>query len=119
MFIWMEEYLKHSALNFGQVLHGLRFFLSHPTADRLAPRGTFRHAVHSLRIRSARLGNDLFFALIPPHWHHTRAELEGMSRTPLKRWLEYGYRPWRFTEAGELREDLPNVDKRWDPRCDD
>src|ERR1700750_2881451 len=110
MFRFLQEYLKHSALNLGQALHGLRYIASHPDIDGVAPRGSSRHLLLSLRLRSARVGNDLFFALIPPHWHHTPQELEAMTRTRTTRWFQYGYRAWRFTQTGEPRDDLTGVD---------
>lgn len=119
MFEWMEEYSKHAALNFGQALQGLRYFLTHPDIDRIAERGTVRHAWLSLNLRSRRVANDLFFAILPPHWHHTKEELAGMRATSFRRWFQYGYCAWRFTETGSLRENLDGVDRRWDPRCDD
>lgn len=119
MFGLIEEYAKHAALNFGQALQGLRYLLTHPAADRAAARGTVRHAWLSLKIRSRLIANDLVFAALPPHWHHTRSELAGMRSVPIGRWFQYGYCAWRFTETGSLREDLSGVDRRWDPRCDD
>jgi hypothetical protein len=116
---FVEEYAKHTALNLGQALQGIRYFYSHPDVDRRAERGTWRHAVLSARLRGKRVVNDLFFASIPPHWHHSKDELEQMTTVPFGRWFQYGYCAWRFTETGELRQDLPaDVDKRWDPRCE-
>ena len=117
MLNWVEEYLKHFALNLGQALQGVRYLWSHPDIDGIAPRGQLRHALLSCRLRTRRIANDLFFALIPPHWHHTREELSGMCRTPFLRWFQYGYCAWRFTDNGTPRDDLTGVDRRWDPRC--
>lgn len=117
MLDFFEEYLKHFALNMGQALQGVRYVWTHPDIDELAPPGHLRHALLSLRLRSKRIFNDLFFALIPPHWHHSKEELAGMRLTPVTRWFQYGYCAWRFTEDGALREDLASVDRRWDPRC--
>jgi hypothetical protein len=117
MMRFLEEYIKHSALNLGQTLQGIRFFFSHPDIDRAAPRGSLKHAALSARLRLKRILNDLFFALIPPHWHHTKEELGSMTKTPILRWFQYGYCAWRFEESGELKRDLTGVDKRWDPRC--
>ena len=115
---FLEEYLKHFALNFGQALQGLRYIASHPDIDRLSPRGSPRHVVLSLGLRSRRVANDLFFAMLPPRWHHTPQELESMTTIPLLRWFQYGYCAWRFTETGEPKVDLSRVDRRWDPRCE-
>lgn len=117
MYRWFEEYLKHCALNLGQALQGFRYFYSHPDMDSVAPRGSIAHIALSIQIRSKRVANDLFFALIPPHWHHTPQELSAMCRVSLVRWFQYGYCAWRFTETGELRADLSKADRRWDPRC--
>lgn len=119
MLEWIEEYAKHAALNFGQALQGLRYLWTHPVADRAAERGSFRHAWLSLKLRSRLVCNDLFFAIIPPHWHHTKKELADMRAVSFTRWFQYGYCAWRFTETGSLRDDLSGVDRRWDPRCDD
>jgi hypothetical protein len=114
----LEEYWKHSVLNFAQALHGIRHLFSHPDFDAVAPRGSWRHARLSAGLRSKRLVNDFFFALIPPHWHHTREELAGMAKVPAIRWFQYGYSVWRFNEDGSFH-DYGNAlpDKRWDPRC--
>jgi hypothetical protein len=115
---FFEEYAKHCVLNLGQALQGVRYLHSHPDIDEIAPRGTLRHIGISLRFRSKRVANDLFFAAIPPHWHHTRGELEAMTPISVARWFSYGYCAWRFTESGEPKPELPpDIDKRWDPRC--
>ncbi len=114
---FLEEYAKHAALNFGQAMQGLRYFFSHPDIDRAAPRGTLRHAAASAALRAKRVANDLYFAAIPPHWHHTREELQSMTRVSMRRWYQYGYCAWRFTENGDVKHDLAGVDRRWDPRC--
>jgi len=113
-----EEYLKHTVLNVGQAAHELRYFYSHPDIDRAAPRGGLEHLRRSLTLRARRCVNDLFFAMIPPHWHHTSDELAAMRAVPLRRWFFYGYAQWRFTEDGQPRLDLTGaVDRRWDSRC--
>ncbi len=115
---FLEEYAKHSALNFGQALHGLRYFYSHPDVDPAEKRGSARHIALSALLRTKRLSNDLFFASIPPHWHHTKEELRGMKSISMTRWFMYGYKQWSFTETGESRTDLDGrEDRRWDSRC--
>lgn len=115
---FLEEYAKHTALNLGQALQGLRYVYSHPDVDAQAPRGSLRHIVLSARLRSLRIVNDLLFAAIPPHWHHTPAELAQMTSVPAARWFQYGYCAWRFDESGAPKAELPpDIDKRWDPRC--
>lgn len=114
---FLEEYVKHTALNLGQALQGLRYLTSHPDVDAGARRGTLRHALLSLNVRTRLVANDLFFAAIPPHWHHTQEELAGMTAVPIHRWFQYGYCAWRFTDEGTPRGDLTGVDRRLDPRC--
>jgi len=118
MLRFFEEYAKHFALNGGQALQGMRYLLSHPDFDRVASRGTAKHMYLSLGLRSRRVLNDTFFALMPPHWHHSKAELAQMTRVPFARWFQYGYCAWRFTDTGEPKASLPpDIDRRWDPRC--
>jgi hypothetical protein len=118
MVYFFEEYIKHAALNFGQAAQGIRYLFSHPDIDKFAPRGTARHLWLSMVLRSKRILNDLFFALLPPHWHHTREQLVIMRGIPISKWFQYGYCAWKFTKDGDIRNDLPaSVDKRWDPRC--
>lgn len=114
---FLEEYLKHTVLNLGQALQGLRYLHSHPDVDEVAPRGSPEHLARSVALRSRRVVNDLFYASIPPHWHHTREELAGMTAVPLARWFQYGYCAWRFNEDGSPRADADRADRRWDPRC--
>jgi len=117
MFSTLEEYAKHAALNVGQALQGIRYFYSHPDVDAVAARGSVSHVSRSFRIRGKQVLNDLFFAVIPPHWHHTREELAGMRDVPLGAWFSYGYCAWRFDDTGKPKSDLSGVDRRWDPRC--
>lgn len=116
---FLEDYGKHTALNLGQALQGVRHLFSHPDVDSSAPRGSLRHASRSARLRVARVANDLFFAVLPPQWHHTPEELLAMRDVSLKRWFQYGYCAWRFDDTGKPKKDLSGVDKRWDPRCRD
>jgi hypothetical protein len=114
----LEEYAKHAALNLGQALQGLRYLATHPDMDERAPRGSLRHALLSLSLRVPRVANDLFFAVLPPRWHHSREELSAMTRVPIGRWFQYGCCAWRFTDDGAPRAALgPELDRRWDPRC--
>src|SRR6185312_11612067 len=103
---FLEEYLKHAVL-------GLRYFFSHPDIDADAPRGSLRHALRSAAKRAPLVVTDLFFAAIPPHWHHTRDELRGMCAVPAARWFQYGYCAWRFDEDGQEKPDLTGADPRW------
>ena len=54
MFRFLEEYLKHFALNLGQALQGVRYLFSHPDVDEIASRGSVGHAVRSAGLRRAR-----------------------------------------------------------------
>jgi len=120
MLFWMEAYRKHAALNFGQAAQGVRFLLSHSDVDSIAPPGTVRHALHALPLRLKRVANDLFFALLPPQWHHSRAELEMLRPFPARFWFQAGYGPYRFSETGGmLPQDEWVREPRWDPRCKD
>lgn len=115
---FFEHYLKHCSLNLGQALQGVRYCYSHPDIDQLAARHTAKHVALSLRLRSKRVFNDLFFAALPPQSHHTQAELAAMSGISASAWFRYGYCAWRFTDTGAPKDPLPaNVDRRWDPRC--
>ena len=114
---FLEEYAKHAVLNFGQALQGMRWFFSHPDIDTQAPRGSLRHALQSAAKRGRLVINDLIFALLPPHWHHSREELQGICAVPAARWFQYGYCAWRFDDQGKEKSDLGGADPRWDPRC--
>lgn len=115
---FVEEYAKHAALNFGQAMQGVRYIHSHPDCDEAAARGTFKHLYLSLSLRGKRIANDIFFAVLPPHWHHTPDELRQIRTVPFKKWFFYGYSAWQFTDSGDVRADLDEtVDRRWDPRC--
>ncbi len=111
-------YAKHFALNAGQAAQGLRYLYSHPDIDREAPRGSVRHLALSVRLRAARVVNDVFFAILPPQWHHSPEELASLVGVPAGRWFRYGYCAWRFSDDGAPKDPLPaDVDRRWDPRC--
>jgi hypothetical protein len=111
------EYLKHSTLNLGQALQGLRYIYSHPDIDRIAKRGTLRHLVFSIVLRSSTILNDVYFSLFPPHWHHTPEEIKAFHSATVKLWFQYGYCAWRFDENGGYKELSGKEDRRWDPRC--
>ena len=84
---FIEEYAKHALLNLGQACQGLRYFYSHPDIDLVATRGSFAHFLRSITFRTKMIANDLVFALLPPHWHHTSAELQSMHAVPLQKWF--------------------------------
>jgi hypothetical protein len=79
MFQFFEEWAKHFVLNSGQALQGIRYIYSHPDFDSVAKRGSLKHLFLSLRLRSKRVVNDIFFAVIPPHWHHTPKQLQQIT----------------------------------------
>lgn len=114
---FLEDYAKHAALNFGQALQGIRYVFSHPDVDARAARGSFQHATQSAQVRLRRVANDLFFAALPPQWHHSADELLAMRTHSIARWFQYGYCAWRFDDDGKMKTDLTGVDRRWDPRC--
>jgi|SRR4051812_48197112 len=114
---FLEDYGKHTALNLGQAMQGVRYLLTHPDVDARAPRGTLSHARWSAQLRLSRVVNDLFFATFPPQWHHSAEELKAMRSASTWRWFQYGYCAWRFDDSGREKQDLTGVDRRWDPRC--
>ena len=118
MLTQLEDYLKHAALNLGQAMQGMRYLLTHPDIDRIAPPGTARHALHAVPLRLKRIVNDLFFAILPPRWHHSAEEMEIFRHWPVSHWFQCGYGPYRFSETGGRRTDLADLpERRWDPRC--
>lgn len=115
---WTVEYIRHSALNLGQVAQGVRYLVTHPDYDRIAPPGTIKHVLRAVPLRLKRIANDLLFAVLPPRWHHTRDELKIFRRGSVKTWYQAGFGPHRFTEAGDLLPEPAIVhEARWDPRC--
>ena len=85
--------------------------------DAMAQRGSLRHHALSAGLRGKRLANDLFFTVAPPHWHHSREELDFMTRFSTAHWFAAGYAAWSFTEDGGRETDFTGLDRRWDPRC--
>ena len=61
--------------------------------------------------------NDLFFAALPPHWHHSKEDIRSLHGVSLKRWFQYGFCAWRFGENGAEKPLTGQEDRRWDPRC--
>jgi len=111
-------YSRHFILNLGQALQGIRFFYSHPDFDKVALRGSIKHFRYSVTKRLKLILNDLFFAIIPPHWHHSEYELISLHRFTFKTWFEAGYSPWKFVDESLERRTLSGEeDRRWDPRC--
>lgn len=93
---WLDEYWKHTALNLGQAARDLRYFSSHPDADSFAPEGCIRHRLLSAGFRLRSFVNNLFYSVIPPHWHHTPQELAQMHPGSARRWFLHGYAPWTY-----------------------
>jgi len=71
----LKEYANHSALNAGQAVRDAKHFLSHPHADAKAAYGTLRHKLESAKLRTKSIANNTYYATIPPHGHHERADL--------------------------------------------
>jgi hypothetical protein len=94
----LDEYWKHTALNLGQATRDIRFFYYHPAADSLVKGGTLTHGLYSMLKRAESLGNNLYYAIIPPHGHHTSSDLRSMSSAPARLWFLHGYAPWRFPD---------------------
>lgn len=115
---FLIEYYRHSVLNLGQALQGIRYIHSHPDIDKVANRGSFKHFKHSLLKRLKLVVNGFYFALIPPHWHHTKEEIRSFHGVSAARWFMYGYCAWRFNEKGEFKKLNGTEDPRWDPRCE-
>src|SRR6188768_2908504 len=111
---FLIEYAKHSILNLGQALQGLRYFYSHPDIDRIAERGTARHVIYSSVLRAGVISNDFYFAIFPPHWHHTPEEISSFQVASMKQWFMYGYCAWRFDENGSPKILTGKEDRRWD-----
>lgn len=99
-----EEYWKHTALNLGQVVRDLRYFYYHPDADKIAAEGTLKHYSYSGLRRIGSLGNNIFYSIIPPHWHHTKEELELMKPGSAKEWFLHGYAPWSFPDPSKVKK---------------
>ena len=95
---FLLEYWKHTALNIGQVARDFRYFYYHPAADKIANDGSAKHYAWSAVFRAKSLGNNLFYSLIPPHWHHSRSELEAMHEGTSRQWFLHGYAPWSYPD---------------------
>lgn len=116
---FLIEYIKHAVLNLGQALQGIRYIYSHPKVDKIFDRGSLGHFLFSFVMRAKLILNDLFFSILPPHWHHSPDEIKSFHGTSLLKWFQYGYCAWRFSDSGALKTLDGTEDKRWDPRCDD
>ncbi|MGZ3742467.1 MAG: hypothetical protein ACXWRE_01300 [Pseudobdellovibrionaceae bacterium] len=101
----IEEYWKHTALNIGQATRDIRYFYYHPEADRIAAEGTIRHYAYSSFQRIRSFGNNIFFSIIPPHWHHTKQDLEYMTPASAKEWFLHGYAPWEYPDPIKKRKN--------------
>ena len=92
---YWKDYLNHSALNAGQAARDVRYMTNHPHADAVAPGGSARHMVESLKHRIPSLANNLKYTVLPPQWHHTPESLVGMSDSTPRQWFLSGYAPWK------------------------
>jgi hypothetical protein len=78
-----EEYVKHTALNLGQAARAVvNLHKMHPDESDL-PR--------SIRRSLLELANNLYYAIIPPHTHHTPDELKDLARLRVWEWFLCGY----------------------------
>ncbi|MFM6927851.1 MAG: hypothetical protein ACKOX6_05265 [Bdellovibrio sp.] len=100
------EYWKHTALNLGQAVRDLRYFYYHPDADKIAAEGTLKHYAYSCLRRIRSLANNIFFSVIPPHWHHTKTDLESMMPASAKEWFLHGYAPWSYPDPSKQRSKI-------------
>jgi hypothetical protein len=80
----LKEYANHSALNAGQAVRDAKHFLSHPHADAKAAKGTLRHKLESAKLRTKSIANNAYYATIPPHGHHERADLADWNMPSIK-----------------------------------
>jgi len=80
----MKEYANHSALNAGQAVRDAKHFLNHPHADARAAIGTIRHKLESAKLRTKSMANNTYYAVIPPHGHHERADLADWNMPSIK-----------------------------------
>ena len=98
----VEEYAKHTALNLGQAARDIRYLTNHPGA----PEGA-GHAFESVKRRLPSLLNNLFYAAVPPHLHHDKAELAAMGGS-LGDWYRRGYAPWKHAAPAAKIADAPS-----------
>lgn len=108
---FFRDYAGHSALNLGQAARDLRYFFNHLNADRIAAQGTLMHAASSASSRLPSLTSNLYYTAIPPHLHHTAAEIATDRHVPLKDMFLHGYKPWDHplpTKTGEFAPGIPD-----------
>lgn len=94
----IEEYWKHTALNLGQAVRDLRYFYCHPDADKYATEGSSKHVFYSFGRRVRSFGTNLFYSVIPPHWHHTKEDLQYISPASAIELFLHGYAPWNYED---------------------
>lgn len=97
----LEEYWKHTALNLGQAARDIRFFYYHPDADEFADEGSGKNVAYSIVRRAGSFGNNIFYSIIPPHWHHTKEDLQYMMPASAKEWFLHGYAPWKYADPSK------------------
>ncbi len=95
---WLEQYFKHSALNLGQAARDLRYFYFHPNADKLNSKSRAFHYFYSFLLRTRSFGKNIFYSVIPPHFHHKREDLEYMLPASESEWFLHGYAPWAYPD---------------------
>jgi len=91
---YWKDYLNHTALNAGQATRDVRHLFNHPDADAVAPEGSARHMLESLKHRVPSLANNVKYTLLPPQWHHAPDDLMNMGHATPKQWFMHGYAPW-------------------------
>ena len=90
----IREYLIHTSLNLGQAFRDLRFFYYHPRVDKIAEVGSTKHYLYSFFYRIKSLWDNIYYSIIPPHWHHSSEELKKMRTGSILQWFIHGYAPW-------------------------
>lgn len=100
---FFEEFIKHSALNAGHAAKDLK---------------TISAIVKTLRIRYVTptlksLSKNLYYATIPPHWHHSKDELQYMRAATVKEWFMYGFAP--HIQAHPTHDEKTRLPKRLKP----
>jgi hypothetical protein len=95
MLYFFECYLKHTALNVGQLTRDIRFFYYHPKAEnKFAP--SIRRLTCAVTLRIESFFINLYYSLLPPHFHHTNEELTELKKSTLIHWFLFGYAPWNY-----------------------
>ena len=80
---YIEDWAKHSTLNFGQILHHLKHLTDLPDTPR----------IEALKQRLAYIANDALFAVLPPQTHHTPEQIAELRKYSYLQLLRMGIDP--------------------------